>query len=479
MFFEFESNSFTPNNEQNPSKSTNDSSLSPTTSPIRGVSRNHRKSLPIAKVSPLIASSRDFPSSKNDNLNQQFRSRRNSMHSGDIHFPLETLKDNSLCDLALITRKKLHNLNNSTGSIKSLEKEFVEPDIKLNPSLTKNNNNDLRKEVLLASIQRSLSASTEDLHSLSLHKNNSSTLNQSNTAFNNVDDSIANDDTQMELTFSSTCMDRSNKPMTASLENITMLIDQSGDLRNPNSSSPKLNNDETKSQNHLSGSYTPSETHVNCKLICSILKPSGNLINLSFSVNSRTTFTSTTSVAGCKNQNNNQSLTNCRKFLKSNTNSSNYSGLSANNLGNYYSSRNSSQNLTCTVQSSPLRSSLKKRIYSTSPSKYSSPYHTVANSVNCGKEFHCFSNSSVHSCNHSHSDLNPIVNCNNHSDMNAFVTDWESAFKRLKVMHNTESLDTIGDRISDFNRNESETNPLEHINSSISNNLNLTKNLMN
>ncbi|OTF77093.1 hypothetical protein BLA29_011009 [Euroglyphus maynei] len=69
---------------------------------------------------------------------------------------------------------------------KSSEEGFIEPDVKLNPTLTKRSNSDLRKEVLLASIQRSLSASSEDLFTMSKSLNYESSMNE--MATDNSDD---------------------------------------------------------------------------------------------------------------------------------------------------------------------------------------------------------------------------------------------------------------------------------------------------
>lgn len=140
------------------------------------------------------------------------------------------------------------------------------------------------------------------------------------------------------------------------------------------------------------------------------------------------TFTPTTSMAGSRK--NNLSLNNYRK----NMNSINSGGLLA-SMGSYYS-RTSSPNLTNTVQSSPMRTSLKKRLFSASPSKYSTlPYHTFANCIN-----------ENHNLIYKTSMLNPLVDgidSGSGSGVNAILSpDLEMTFKRLKVMHNNNDNNT-------------------------------------
>lgn len=124
---------------------------------------------------------------------------------------------------------------------------------------------------------------------------------------------------------------------------------------------------------------------------------------------SPSTFTSTTSMAGGGPRN---SINHCRGFIKKlNVNALNLmgNGIGNNGNGNYYYSSNSASPRLALTMSSSLSTPLKKRLHSSSPSKYSSPYHTISNSV-C-KDFNSiFANSS----------LSP---------------DWDVTFKRLKVMH--------------------------------------------
>lgn len=63
---------------------------------------------------------------------------------------------------------------------------------------------------------------------------------------------------------------------------------------------------------------------------------------------------------------------------------------------------------------------LKKRLHSSSPSKYSSPYHTVSNAV-C-KDFNLI-----------------FANASN----NQLPTEWDLASKRLKVMHTGTDYDQM------------------------------------
>lgn len=150
------------------------------------------------------------------------------------------------------------------------------------------------------------------------------------------------------------------------------------------------------------------------------------------------TFTSTTSMAGSR-KNNNLSLNNYRK----NMNSINSGGLLA-SMGSYYS-RTSSPNLTNTVQSSPMRTSLKKRLFSTSPSKYSTlPYHTFAN---CNNANNLIFKTSLSMSNN----LVDGFDAGSGSVVNGILSpDLELTFKRLKVMHNNN--DNNGDKTKfDFN----------------------------
>ena len=96
-----------------------------------------------------------------------------------------------------------------------------------------------------------------------------------------------------------------------------------------------------------------------------------------------------------------------------------------NNIGNF-SSNYSSPKLTLTMSSTLNDTPLKKRLHSSSPSKYSSPYHTISNSI-C-KDFNLiFANAS-----------NPLS------------PEWDMTFKRLKVMH------VNMDPNSEVNSNESD-----------------------
>lgn len=397
MFFEFES----VNNINNDDNETRDQAQPKT-------SQNYKS--PSSKaISPLaLDTSSPWRSSSNFNASPSFRHRRYSMHSCQTPSYLERdsnlspLKEHvfssdcsnksnhSLCDLALITRKKLMLLNGSnlvstksntfdtsSPSLRaSLEKRFVEPDVKLNQTFTKHSNSDLRKEVLLASIQRSFSNSSDDLQNL----NNS----QMPMLINNESDM---EDTSSSGSFGQTmeknqqfrCDDDS---MSTNFQNNDNQSKQCIEMDSESSVSKGTGRQKTS---QLGSCYTPSETHVN--------------------LNSLTTFTSTTSMAGGSKNNNihsNNSSNSCRNYIKS-----------TNNNSSFHYSRTSSPNLTCTVQSSssPIRNSLKKRIFSTSPSKYSHtmPYHTVANQITCNKD----------------SIISSMANS----------SDWEIAFKRIKVMH--------------------------------------------
>lgn len=154
-----------------------DRSVSSPTSPLA-----QRKSLFDSTFSSLFASSsllsnQSSTSASSDNHSTKLpsmssptaspistqRQRRYSIHSSASPVTLDTLQDNgnaTFCDLALITKKKLLQLSSCA---KALEEEVPEPDVKLNPSFIKPCNKDLRREVLLASMQRSLSVSSDDL----------------------------------------------------------------------------------------------------------------------------------------------------------------------------------------------------------------------------------------------------------------------------------------------------------------------------
>lgn len=109
---------------------------------------------------------------------------------------------------------------------------------------------------------------------------------------------------------------------------------------------------------------------------------------------------------------NRNGINHCRGYIKKlNVNALNLmgNGIGNNGNGNYYYSSNSASPRLALTMSSSLSTPLKKRLHSSSPSKYSSPYHTISNSV-C-KDFNSiFANSQ----------LSP---------------DWDVTFKRLKVMH--------------------------------------------
>ncbi|KAI2796618.1 hypothetical protein BLOT_014411 [Blomia tropicalis] len=319
--------------------------------------------------------------------------RRYSIHSGSTPFTLNSLPDNenvTFCDLALITKKKILQLNYNYA--KGLNEEISQPDVKLNPTLCKHSNKDLRREVLLASIQRSLSVSSDDLSfSPSTCKINELNAKESSDINKNYNES---EDLPMEVASNSTKGLLTNyKAMPSICSNIStdeIMGDYCSSVHELKGKSPISRIRARRSLN--STCYTPMENQNNC-------------------MNSTMTFTSTTSMAGSKNGGNH-----CRNFMskKLNQNSLN---LINNGMGNYgnsstgnYYSNSASPKMTITVSSS-LENSLKKRIHSSSPSKYSSPYHTISNSV-C-KDFNLiFANAS-----------------------SPFLSEWDMAFKRLKVMH--------------------------------------------
>ena len=267
MFFEFESSSNQP---------TKDSSLA---------QNSIIMAKKISSISPLaIDSSNSFlnhhisPFSSSLSSSTPTRHRRYSMHSfvsttgqnqQQQSNALGTLRENipasSNCDLALITKKKLMILTANGGStsistnspfslssssssssgilngslsnkLKSADEGFIEPDVKLNQTFTKRSNSDLRKEVLLASIQRSLSASSEDLFAIN------KTLNQESSSSSMNTDSLNDDDP----------MDQSMNTVSQSIT-IPMLIQ---------------NNQNSSRYGSSSAIYMPSETQINRKNFC-------------------------------------------------------------------------------------------------------------------------------------------------------------------------------------------------------------------
>lgn len=111
-------------------------------------------------------------------------------------------------------------------------------------------------------------------------------------------------------------------------------------------------------------------------------------------------------MAGSKNSN--HPGQNCRNYIKKlNADLLGANSSSANGNNFYYSNFNQSSKLTLTMSYSKL-----KRLHSSSPSKYSSPYHTISNSV-C-KDFN-------------------LIFANSANQLPA--TEWDLSSKRLKVMH--------------------------------------------
>lgn len=253
MYFEFES---TNNNEekltgdkQSDGKSSNSTTSqatavysTPSPSPRRrffGSSQSLSSvsppsSLKSAFLSPILSSSPLTPP----------RHRRYSMHSDQSLCTLDSLPDDSsatFCDLALITKKKLLQLNNN-NSFKTFAEIAVDPDLKLNQPFAKHSNSDLRRGVLLSSVQRSLSVSSDDLLSLS-----KSTLADSKREENG--NSI--DDMSMDCNIGTKLLTPS--PSLDTSLNQAMLIDNQARIPRSLKDAKRFN----------LGSYTPSETQIN------------------------------------------------------------------------------------------------------------------------------------------------------------------------------------------------------------------------
>lgn len=262
MYYEFETNTNNGKSKSLLSLSTNEQTSE--SKPHSSTSLNTSKLPPLAidSSSSLIKTN---PSREMAQLQTHQNSqihRRYSIHSCEQTLPLESLKENSFCDLALITKKKLMLLGGS-GTFKSLEERFIVPDVKLNQTFSKHSNSDLRKEVLLASMQRTLSASTEDLLSLSSRgatstsehmQTNSDAIITSDNSNNSIDD-----DYPMDLIFNNVVGNHNNN--SSSSEDSIYELNY---LKRSTSHQPRKVN--LKYRRCLSpGSYMPSETHVNCK----------------------------------------------------------------------------------------------------------------------------------------------------------------------------------------------------------------------
>ncbi|KAH9414228.1 hypothetical protein DERP_008423 [Dermatophagoides pteronyssinus] len=297
MFFEFESSSSSNQPTKDSSLAQNSIIMAKKISSISPLAIDSSNSFLNHHISPF--------SSSLSSSSTPTRHRRYSMHSfvsttgqnqQQQSNALGTLRENipasSNCDLALITKKKLMILTANGGStsistnspfslssssssssgilngslsnkLKSADEGFIEPDVKLNQTFTKRSNSDLRKEVLLASIQRSLSASSEDLFAIN------KTLNQESSSSSMNTDSLNDDDP----------MDQSMNTVSQSIT-IPMLIQNN------------QNNNSSSRYGSSSAIYMPSETQINQR--------------------SPTTFTSTLSMAGSI-RNNHQSSPSSRK----------------------------------------------------------------------------------------------------------------------------------------------------------------------
>lgn len=192
------------------------------------------------------------------------RQRRYSIHASPV--TLDTLQDNgnvTFCDLALITKKKLLQISSCA---KALEEEAPEPDVKLNSSFIKPCNKDLRREVLLASMQRSLSISSDDL-TLSPSTSKMSDFIESEL-FKIVDKScdLQTDDFPMEIV-----ANHGGKSVLTSIGKEMSLISSDemimGNDCFPSTSDFKISR--IKARRSL-GSYTPAESQNNystCKVV--------------------------------------------------------------------------------------------------------------------------------------------------------------------------------------------------------------------
>lgn len=258
MFFEFE----TSNQPKDSSKSL--TNLTTKKSPISPLAIDSSTSLLTNHISSL-----------------PIRHRRYSMHSfvatgqqQQQPNTLGTLRENiptsSNCDLALITKKKLMLLSANGSSsassscisngpfstkLKSTEEGFIEPDVKLNQTFTKRSNSDLRKEVLLASIQRSLSASSEDLFVMNKSLNYESSMNETTTDSSD-DDPMDVRDRYSDCQPQTTSMMMMNTDRTLESSSTSVAIPMS--INNQNS---------TPGGRHSSQAiYMPSETQINRKI---------------------------------------------------------------------------------------------------------------------------------------------------------------------------------------------------------------------
>lgn len=166
------------NNTPSPSLDLGNSNVPPTPSisPIAGLSKANdlfvQPNLEQGYLSPSRPLQRRYsihtdvsPSNHQSLYFRQLGGGSNS-HLDDIEASGSIEEENvSLCDLALITKTKLSQMNGSSY-IKTFDDKKSDADIPVTPSFSKQSNSDLRREVLLASIHRSLSASSDDLKNL-------------------------------------------------------------------------------------------------------------------------------------------------------------------------------------------------------------------------------------------------------------------------------------------------------------------------
>ena len=230
------------------------SNFSSTFPPNSSLSNQSSASLKSHFFSPLILPSTPHISPQ--------RHRRYSIHSSPISVNLSSLQDNdnvSFCDLALITKKKILQLNNN---MKSLNEEIIDPVVKLGPN---KQNFDLRREVLLASVQRSLTLSSDDL-----------SLSPSNNLFAglkglNDKNDIEIEDLSMEIVTSNSINSNNNIAKSLFSHGKNILLSPTGTSDEMMSDSFEIKKSlcsRIKARRSLSSSnYTPMENQINCKFI--------------------------------------------------------------------------------------------------------------------------------------------------------------------------------------------------------------------
>lgn len=238
MYFEFESSNSNDNDVNIKSKDNckqlNESTLSLQSTQCCSSTPSRRKlfgsthSLSMSSTSSAkLTTEFTSPLQTSPNISQRYR--RYSMHSDPL-FMLDALPDDNnstFCDLALITKKKLLQLNNN--HLKSNVDSVSDPDVKLNQPFVKHSNSDLRREVLLSSVQRSLSVSSDDLHCLTTGKSGglyqSTSKNENNGNFDDISMEFVNSgdkfkDVSPQLSISSNDTSFGQTPMSIEVQSL-------------------------------------------------------------------------------------------------------------------------------------------------------------------------------------------------------------------------------------------------------------------